>query len=151
MSPQQTTGVKTNRTSFLCGNGNEHHNTELKTLRQIMVQIVQNEPHCLKPGTNSRDTDNIGSKSRTKTTSRDTDNIGNKQAQRQTQHRNLKKMSNTDPTKKKPKNPLKNREWSMFCKYIVSRGLRVTKIYMYQAAMNRRTDIDHGHKKTCRK
>jgi len=27
----QTTGGKTNRTSFLCGNRNEHHNTEIRT------------------------------------------------------------------------------------------------------------------------
>jgi len=27
----QTTGIQTNRTSFLCGNRNRHHNTELRT------------------------------------------------------------------------------------------------------------------------
>ena len=61
--------------TVLCGNSRGYHNTQLTTQRQIMVQIVQNELHFLKPGTNSRDTDNIG----------------NKQAQRQTQHRNLKR------------------------------------------------------------
>jgi len=38
----QKIGVKTNRTSFLCRN--RHHNTELRTSRQIIVQNVQ-EPH----------------------------------------------------------------------------------------------------------
>jgi hypothetical protein len=31
-------GVKTNRTSFLCENGNGHHNTELRTQRHIIGQ-----------------------------------------------------------------------------------------------------------------
>jgi hypothetical protein len=40
-------GVKMKRAWFLYGTRNGHHNTELQTLRQIIVQNAQNEPTIL--------------------------------------------------------------------------------------------------------
>ena len=53
----QTTGAKTNRTSFLCGNRNVHHNTELRTYTlnrtTRKTKKMSNTDPTKKPGVNS--------------------------------------------------------------------------------------------------
>jgi hypothetical protein len=78
-----------NPASFLCENGNGHHNTELRTYiyRHITGQHVQQEVHYVKPGANSIDTDNSGHTCKTQ--------------KKDKLNKNTKHEQNTDPQKKR--------------------------------------------------